>query len=98
MRQHPGVSKADLVENGARSATGSAKMARRAAFTRPIWMKTLWIAALPGTLGVANFADRAVPGGVGTLARSLGRMPPQPGDAIFSKPEAGQRIFEPRRR
>jgi hypothetical protein len=83
MRQHPGVSKADLVENGARSATSSAEMARRAPFTRSIRMKTLWIGASPGTLGIANFADRAALGGVGTLARSLGRMPPQPGDAIF---------------
>jgi hypothetical protein len=61
-------------------------------------MKTLWIVGLPGTLGIANFADRAAPGGVGTLARSLGTMPPQSGDAFFSKPEAGQQIFEPRRR
>jgi hypothetical protein len=83
MRQHPGVSKADLVENEARLATSSAKMACCVAFARPIRMKTLWIGALPGTLCTANFADRAVPGGVGTIARSLGTMPPQPGDAIF---------------
>jgi hypothetical protein len=60
-------------------------------------MKTLWIGASPGTLGIANFVVRASPDGVGTLARSLGTMPPQPGEAIFSKPEAGQRIFELRR-
>ena len=72
-------------------------MVWQAPFTSPIRMKTLWIGALPGTLGIANFADRAAPVGVGTVARSLGTMPPQPGDAIFSKPEAGQQFFELRR-
>jgi hypothetical protein len=98
MRQRQGVSKADLVENEARSATSSAEIASRTLFTRSIPMKTLWIGGLPGTLGSANFADRATLGGVGTLARSRGMMPPQPGDAFFSKPEAGQQIFEPRSR
>ena len=45
-------------------------------------MKTLWKGQLPDTLQPANFADWVMPGGVGTLARSLGPVPPQTGDAI----------------
>jgi hypothetical protein len=82
MRQHPGLSKADLVESRTGSATVSAEMARLMAVASPFWTKTLWNAGLAGTLGDANFADQAALGGVGTLARSLGTMPPQPGDAI----------------
>jgi len=38
---------------------------------------------LPGTFIIANFADRAAPGGVGTLARFVGsRFAAAPGDAI----------------
>jgi hypothetical protein len=32
-------------------------------------MKSLWSGGLPGTLIDMDFADRAPPGGVGTLAR-----------------------------
>jgi hypothetical protein len=57
-------------------------MARFRALASRDRTKTLWNAGSPGTLSAANFADRAAPGGVGTLARTLGTMPPQSGDAI----------------
>jgi hypothetical protein len=75
MRQQMGLSKADLVEQGRGSATGSDEMARRMTVARPFWTKTLWRAGSTDTLGPANFADRATPDGVGTLARISGRQP-----------------------
>jgi hypothetical protein len=59
-------------------------------FNAFIQTKTLSRAGSIDTLRVANFADRAAPGGVGTFARTLGTMPPQSGDENFYNPEAGQ--------
>jgi hypothetical protein len=89
MRQQMGLSKADLVEQSRQSATASDQMARGTAIASAVWMKSLWIGCLTSTLMVTNFADRALPGGVGMLARNEVDSPQRAGRCELAKPEAG---------
>jgi hypothetical protein len=88
MRQHPGLSKADLVEERPGSATGSAEMARLSAVASLFGTKTLWNAGYAGTLVV-----RISPTG-GARRRWDARphhrqIAAATGDAILQSPEAG---------
>jgi hypothetical protein len=75
MRQQKGLSKADLVERKRRSATDSAEMARLTTPTRARSDENIVETGFARYISIANFADRAAPGGVGTLARTIGKLP-----------------------
>ena len=97
MRQHLGLSKADLVEWRPGSSTAGDEMAREIDPRQLPADENIVESGFHRYIITANFADRAAPGGVGTLARLIGKLPQHRATQFCETPRPGAH-FRTRRR